>query len=172
MSDRRWRSLMWSGVGLAVLGLLAWCVSLMRLAWCSRARFPQESPQLHWNVTISDGLFQLTNRLATDREGWWRMGHSVRWGDLYWWPFKERPFVDISRSPMGSTTWAIFINVPLWMPVATGLSVASLGRAMSVRLRGRARRGLCVACGYDRRGLAHEAPCPECGGTQPLDSAP
>jgi hypothetical protein len=27
----------------------------------------------------------------------------------------------------------------------------------------RRRAGLCVGCGYDRRGAAADAPCPECG---------
>jgi hypothetical protein len=32
------------------------------------------------------------------------------------------------------------------------------------RRRLRSRKGLCPACGYDRRGLQVEAACPECGG--------
>lgn len=33
----------------------------------------------------------------------------------------------------------------------------------AVRTRRRRKRGGCLSCGYDRRGLPQDAPCPECG---------
>jgi hypothetical protein len=35
------------------------------------------------------------------------------------------------------------------------------------RRRGRGRAGCCSGCGYDRKGLAQEAACPECGAGAP-----
>ena len=53
--------------------------------------------------------------------------------------------------------------VPLWLP-AVALSTAPatwLGTRLRKRRRGRARVGLCPACGYDLR--ASPGRCPECG---------
>jgi|SRR5688572_30653966 len=61
------------------------------------------------------------------------------------------------------------VIVPTWF-VALGATLLTffplraLRRARRVRLRGEA--GLCLACGYDLRGAAHER-CPECGATIP-----
>ena len=53
--------------------------------------------------------------------------------------------------------------MPYWIPtlvrgVATGMCFGT-GR----RVRRWARLGCCLACGYDRTGLAKDAVCPECG---------
>jgi hypothetical protein len=55
------------------------------------------------------------------------------------------------------------LHVPYWIPtivlgVATGMFFGT-GR----RARRWARTGCCLACGYDRGGLAKDAVCPECG---------
>lgn len=53
--------------------------------------------------------------------------------------------------------------VPLWLAAGAllGASGACAWQARRARLRG---VGRCAACGYDLRGLAPAAACPECGG--------
>jgi hypothetical protein len=53
-----------------------------------------------------------------------------------------------------------FAGVPLWA-VAVPLAFASVVFATKARGEGRARRGLCVRCGYDLRATPDR--CPECG---------
>lgn len=89
---------------------------------------------------------------------------------LRWTPTAAGPRFEAWRS-LGGFDWApwmdhyagaVRVNVPLWIPlVVTGLPACILGR-----LEWRARQALRVwrcACGYDRRGLAMGAQCPECG---------
>ncbi|CAG0995239.1 hypothetical protein PHYC_02521 [Phycisphaerales bacterium] len=75
------------------------------------------------------------------------------------------------RSPLAKT-------IPLpWLPYWLGLlgDTAVFGAAWFVvlfgigRVRGviRRRRGKCAVCGYDRKGLAEGAACPECGSLMP-----
>ena len=50
------------------------------------------------------------------------------------------------------------------LPLLVGVFVCSITAAI-LRARSRARRApfACAWCDYDRRGLATDAPCPECG---------
>lgn len=51
------------------------------------------------------------------------------------------------------------LNTILYTLIALGLWQIRL----EIRRRTRYVKGLCVRCGYDRAGIAPEAPCPECG---------
>jgi Zn finger protein HypA/HybF involved in hydrogenase expression len=55
------------------------------------------------------------------------------------------------------------IGVPLWALLPVVMLPAAILWGADVRLVRRRRRGLCPSCGYDRRGLAPDANCPECG---------
>lgn len=78
---------------------------------------------------------------------------AVRWQPhepgLDWW-FRRRHI-----------TWTALRNesLPLWMPTVA-LSALSVGL---FRRSGQHGPHACTACGYDLRGLAADAPCPECG---------
>lgn len=84
---------------------------------------------------------------------------GVRWNDdvrlfpRYWrWGF------DWSRS-LG----LIHVQVPLWAPFLLAATPAFFLWRGDVRTARRRRAGRCLSCGYDRRGLAPDAKCPECG---------
>lgn len=53
--------------------------------------------------------------------------------------------------------------VPLWAPLILLAGTNAIAWHVPVRARLRRRRGDCSSCGYDRRGLAATAACPECG---------
>ncbi len=57
-------------------------------------------------------------------------------------------------------------SVPLWAPLLAMVGATTFvgwKTARMLRRRGQTQRGQCSNCGYDRRGLAIDAPCPECG---------
>lgn len=56
------------------------------------------------------------------------------------------------------------ISVPLWCPLVIAAGVSAAAWRSDLAARRRARAGCCAACGYNRTGLAPQAPCPECGG--------
>ena len=53
--------------------------------------------------------------------------------------------------------------LPLWLPFTIFTLPAATLFHRDRRLARRRRAGMCVKCGYDRRGLAPGAICPECG---------
>jgi hypothetical protein len=72
-----------------------------------------------------------------------------------------------AQMPMLMTTSTPFVwiaRVPFWLP-SVGFAAASLVIwRVERRRRLRQRHSLCMACGYDRLGLAVGNACPECGG--------
>jgi hypothetical protein len=91
----------------------------------------------------------------------WRVGHS-----------RDQPYRRMSAPPwlapvvdwdenQGSKTHIVYVTVSYWsLIVALGLTAWATGRSSRLQRR-RARRGLCVGCGYDVR-MSPER-CPECG---------
>jgi hypothetical protein len=55
-----------------------------------------------------------------------------------------------------------YISIPLWPFVALSLATTAAAWRMDIIARRKSRLGKCPACGYDRTGLASNAPCPEC----------
>lgn len=60
--------------------------------------------------------------------------------------------------------------IPTWAIAA----LAAVGAIIAWKVEAFARKwlritgGLCPSCGYDRSGLATDAPCPECGTSNPI----
>lgn len=78
-------------------------------------------------------------------------------------PRAYRSRVDQRQPSMPRVLWrGLFADTLFW---SVCLSVMPLGWAAwrSVARRRRRSRGLCVACGFDLRGLEQGRPCPECG---------
>ena len=92
----------------------------------------------------------------TPKETWhiWNIsqtGHAPQW---QWW------FSANTES----------VGLPLWLPLLmTGIGGGLLWKS-ELRSERKRRAGLCPSCGYDRRGLAADAKCPECG-TVPAPAA-
>jgi hypothetical protein len=97
---------------------------------------------------------------------------QVLWADVplggapgfYTRPSAEvRPIWWLVLGVMGAPPGVHRIGVPVWMFfLAAGVPTALAWRSV-LRLRRRIAAGVCARCGYDRRGLAGSARCPECG---------
>jgi hypothetical protein len=61
----------------------------------------------------------------------------------------------------GRTIYGRYVEVGA-VPLS-GLGLALCAWPIAAMWRGRRRPGDCESCGYDRRGIAVGAPCPECG---------
>ena len=98
---------------------------------------------------------------ALPRRARWRVSHSeveqyTRMNAPAW----LAPVVDWAERK-GSKTHIVYFTVSYWPLIATlGLVAWVAGRSSRLGHR-RARRGLCVACGYDIRATPQR--CPECG---------
>jgi hypothetical protein len=104
-----------------------------------------------WNVSIARGSLNLmywNYKTQLPRATSW--GHAPRWPDL---------LPKLLRLPTGSQVFWTVAVVPLW-PVP--LAFAGLTWYAGKRIK-RLRRDVCAKCGYDTRGLAAGAVCPECG---------
>ncbi len=128
--------------------------SYSRTAWLEQsANHPGLSS---WSVVVphylNDGMFTpglKSPALRWERAGNWRVGGLA-------------VYVDRSSE---SSEW-IELRLPTWPIPLIGLAILATTGPLSVgafRRRSRVRRGACVACGHDRRSLAADAPCPECG---------
>lgn len=69
----------------------------------------------------------------------------------------------IQQVPSHGGNFGMEHTLPLWAPfLALGLPAGWAWRADAI-IRRRERSHLCLRCGYDRKGLASDAACPECG---------
>jgi hypothetical protein len=139
--------------GVIVVGSIA----LMALSYGSKWRFGQRH-EPRWSWAIGSGRFKLwfaDSRYFGPKDWWPNMWYrgldaaSIRWD-----------FSFEHNSEVGMTICAI----PLWSTALLGAAVAVKAGYPIIRQRRRVRLGLCMSCGYDRRG-ASGLVCPECGWT-------
>jgi hypothetical protein len=139
---RRW--LRWGGIAVALNLVALWAVSAF-------ASIYYVFPGGRFECGIGEGVlgFAFGPPMPPPYpEGWLISLASSR---------KRLPFVWRPRLEKGVV--AHFVDVPLWIPL---VAVAGLTtwRWRADRLPG---THACKTCGYDRHGLADDAPCPECG---------
>jgi len=89
-------------------------------------------------------------RLWTER---WQV---TRWNN---WRFGDFGWYDTTGGGSASRVFSI----PLWMVMAVVGTPCWLALGRAARTRRRRRRGQCVRCAYNRRGLPLDSACPECG---------
>jgi hypothetical protein len=105
--------------------------------WCAYTWNPVTEPDL-WFWELHGGGIELGNgAMPSDPADWW--------------PRVALPCLPIWGGLAGDT----IIYAVMWR-----LLLAAPGRILARRRR---RRGECVACAYDLRGLGSDAACPECG---------
>lgn len=82
----------------------------------------------------------------------------------FWMRWDNFSVLGLRVSPIAKQGSEIrLVSIPHWMLAgALGVATVLLVRPDVVRWR-RRRRGRCVACGYDRKGLDTKERCPECG---------
>jgi hypothetical protein len=85
-------------------------------------------------------------------------GRWAFWQQGVWLPRTTGPLLEFRILWMGAAADVLVFGTALW-GIGAGCSWARRSR--------RIRRGLCAACGYDRRGLAGPMACPECGTVPP-----
>ena len=101
--------------------------------------------------------------VVSDREGS-PAKRSGRGNSVAWWLFCAALgiwlFWHLSRSFPTANAWLVLGALVVYA-TAVGVSLRVWGRRGLEQAR--ARRGLCAACGYDRRSISVSLPCPECG---------
>lgn len=99
---------------------------------------------------------------AADRE-WHEWQVLDGWGTKRYYRFLGFRWLTgdlVSSTDPGSKPF-FSIRIPFWPLELLAASVLLAPAVKDIRVRLRRRRGLCVQCGYDLRGIA--AICPECG---------
>ncbi len=152
------RALGWTLLALGLLSVGVWVGWWGGSANCGR-----------WQLSCFDGLFVAWRHdngtgsytLSLDRV--WPSAGGLRWVT----PVFVEPRPDVQQNfglacyynSKSHVCWAVVVwPIPplLWTPAALLLRSGTLARRRAVT-------GSCPACGYDRRGLAPGAVCPECG---------
>ena len=138
----------WAGLFTLVLMAAAWIVSLWwTVAWKA------ERYSFYLIVQGAVGVQRWpggTPRSGVEDLGLHAWRGSVGWSDFRWWPRAEKPRFSQAM-------------LPLWVPLIVVAVPTGLVWRADRRAARRERKGECLTCGYDRRGLAPDAGCPECG---------
>jgi hypothetical protein len=149
------------GRGMLTLALL------VAVVWAASGWWWVRYSTTSWEISITTGILSCS-RVPVPWERGWKCGSTAKPAH---WNIHLQPDDPIDSS---FSTWNLHIArgigpdflwtfICLW-PLPLLLTVLGLPVLVSgVRARRRAKAGSCPACGYDRRGLAPGAVCPECG---------
>lgn len=152
---------------------------------------PFSARLLRWNVhvaihTLNTSLVEKSLEDHLRATGWDRWKGKVEWGVQpgyvvvdYFYPRLDYGTEGWTASWQSLTHWSLAglaysegvpvphitdVCIPYYLPLLLGLALCYSPLRAEVVKRRRGRRGECLECGYDRRSLAADQPCPECGG--------
>ena len=137
---------------------LAFAAAIFVTAW--RVWLWGVTPQ--FMLSFEYGRVEVRTSETPSHGEWWNpqmLGHLVgpiQPCGLRWlrWDFED-----------GGDQYGRVVAIPMWTVAALVAAIAAPLWTLHLRARHRARVGLCKGCGYDRKGLAIDAKCPECGRT-------
>lgn len=145
----------WAGVVAALAVIAGGAVTWSESRWCElcgaaisigRGRVVCSGPQ---RSTIGDAPLDVIRAYVAETPAQEAvLNRSLRTG--WAWPVWKL-----------GTRWAV--SIPLWVPLCVMAIPTTLLWRADRRAARREKVGHCPACGYDRRGLTQDAPCPECG---------
>jgi hypothetical protein len=160
LSRRLAERTLWAG---AALLLAVFIVN--RWAWVIWTGWPREA----W---LAGGAVHARWHPASSPQSSFYNGDGIRvgWATTPEWLWKPEVESKTANEVRGNVQYLgpayTYLCVPLWpFVLITGLPAALLWSGDHARRRAE-RLGHCRACGYDRRGLAAQSPCPECGSTR------
>lgn len=112
--------------------------------------------------------FNNAEKYAQDRIEGWKDWSIVGFG----WRLRnyECQYSTGQVATFQSTRRNVEVTIPYYLLILLGLVLCYPPLRAAIvnrRLGGRRRRGECLACGYDRRSLGADVPCPECGAGGP-----
>jgi hypothetical protein len=145
-----------SAIGGSVLSAFYWW------SWVGKSRFDE----VMWSANLGGGLVWVERidgerALSTQPDGGWsaEAPYSWRWGlageEIPATPGSWRAGAHFWRGPQACSA-----GVSVLYPILLACAAAALFWYAD---RARFGPGRCTKCGYDRRGLAADAKCPECG---------
>ncbi len=103
-----------------------------------------------YEVTLSKGTLVGEYYVTPKRPALLHVG--IVYGRCGWW-------FGFDHAPDGH----VGVMIPLWAIFLVSAPLAAVMSRRDIVTRYRARIRACPSCGYDRRGLAADAKCPECG---------
>jgi hypothetical protein len=156
----------WAGVLVCIVITGAWIASYMRgFKWNASWTAGAEDRDLF--VRIRDGAIDAAEfaepRVASEIDMLTAVPMHWRFvGDRLGTVWMPDVFVEEHLAASGRYKRTLIL-LPVWIPfLLCAVPTAILSRRDYI-LTSRARAGRCPKCGYDRRGLAADAKCPECG---------
>ena len=154
------------GVGAAMLSLLTWSGwNSLVASWCPTAT--------QYHLRVRDGFVTIAvQTLAPPDSQKWSVQRRPFW-EVVWWLEHHTSEIDWSLGVTRGTALAGFatrwggrvwgVQVMVWPLVALAWTASVFLFLNAHVVRRRRRVGLCRFCGYDMKGLAAGAGCPECG---------
>jgi hypothetical protein len=137
----------WVGIALTGLAAATWITTLFVGFYIRRGL---------WTIELDDGAATIWNAVPNN-SSYARINSTKTFQVVN---HDLNSYVPMFTTAAGRFHW--MARIPFWMPLVLTSGAAGILWWKDNGDR-RRRLGLCITCGYDRRGIDASAPCPECG---------